>query len=165
MTPFASTSAPESRLLRGSLAQRLRILSGLILFAFVLTHLLNHALGLVSIEAMETVQGWRTAITQSTLGQSVLVAALLTHLTLNLAKIARRTTWRMSFWEAAQIGLGLAIPVLLFPHAAFMVGLRATTESEALYSDRLPGLWDGGLRQTVFVLVVWVHGCIGCITG
>jgi adenylate cyclase len=39
-------------LLRGSLAQRLRIASGLVLFAFAATHFLNHAVGLVSLEAM-----------------------------------------------------------------------------------------------------------------
>ena len=38
---------PMHILLRGSLAQRLRIASGLVLFIFAATHLLNHALGLV----------------------------------------------------------------------------------------------------------------------
>ena len=36
--------------------RRLRLGSGLILFVFVLTHLTNHALGLISLEAMEAGQ-------------------------------------------------------------------------------------------------------------
>ena len=38
-------------LARGDLLQRLRLGSGLILLAFAATHFLNHALGLVSVEA------------------------------------------------------------------------------------------------------------------
>ena len=59
--PVPSLSVPRSPLLNGTLAQRLRILSGLILFTFVLTHFLNHALGIWSIEAMEVMQAWRTS--------------------------------------------------------------------------------------------------------
>ena len=35
------------------LGQRLRLVSGIVLFVYLTTHLLNHALGLVSLEAME----------------------------------------------------------------------------------------------------------------
>ena len=48
-------------LLRGSLAQRLRLASGLLLFAFAATHFLNHALGLVSLDAMIAFDVSRTA--------------------------------------------------------------------------------------------------------
>ena len=41
----------------GNLEQRLRLYSGLVLFAFALTHFLNHALGLVSLEAMHELHG------------------------------------------------------------------------------------------------------------
>ena len=40
----------------GSLAQRLRIASGLILFTFAATHFLNNAVGLVDLETMHEVQ-------------------------------------------------------------------------------------------------------------
>ena len=38
---------------------QIRIVSGLILFAFAATHFINHAFGLVSIEAMDWLQGLR----------------------------------------------------------------------------------------------------------
>ncbi len=154
--------APASPLLRGSVAQRLRIGSGLILFTFALTHFLNHALGLFGIEAMEMAQEWRTAMTRSVVGTFVLAAALATHMGLNLYKVARRSTWRMPVWEAVQIVLGLSIPVMLFWHGAYMRGLHVLEGSDTRYSDMLLGLWSNwALWQTVLLLLVWVHGCIG----
>src|SRR5262245_40707572 len=101
--------------LRGDRLQRVRLASGLVLFAFAGTHFLNHAVGLVSLEAMHEVQAWRTSVTRSVLGSLVLGSALLAHMSLGLYKLVGRTTWRMPLWEAAQILLALAIPFLLFP--------------------------------------------------
>ena len=164
---MASAVAPAqpvtgSPLAAGGLVQRLRIGSGLILFAFVLSHFLNHALGLFSLDAMEAMQGWRTAITRALPGTIVLAAALVVHLALNLYKIATRSTWRMPAWEAAQIILGLAIPILLAYHAAVQRAADVIEGSDTPYSGELPGMWNNAaLQQTVLLLVVWAHGCIG----
>ena len=40
------------------MVRRLRLVSGLVLFVFVLTHFLNHALGLVSLEVLEAGRLW-----------------------------------------------------------------------------------------------------------
>src|ERR1700687_4951654 len=90
-------------LLRGSLTQRLRIASGLVLFTFATTHFLNHAVGLVDLEAMHEVQAWRQVVPRSLPGTIVLLAALLTHVGLGLFKLARRTTLRLARWELIQI--------------------------------------------------------------
>jgi adenylate cyclase len=154
--------AGRSALMRGSLAQKLRILSGLVLFTFVFFHLSNHALGIWSIEAMEAMQAWRTAITRSVPGTIVLASALTTHMGLNLYKIARRSTWRMPVWEAVQIGLGLLIPVLLFRHGSVMRAHFDIEGSATRYSETLPELWtDLALNQFALVLIVWTHACIG----
>ena len=47
---------------QGSLAQNARLISGLVLFAFALTHFVNHALGLISLDVMLQVQDWRRAV-------------------------------------------------------------------------------------------------------
>ena len=160
--PVSAPAAPATPLLRGGLLQRLRIGSGLVLFTFALFHFLNHALGIWSIEAMDAMQEWRTAITRSWLGSAILAAALLTHIGLNLWKIARRSTWRLPFWEAIQIALGLTIPLLLFVHLAQMRGHHILLDQATRYSETLPGLWNQyALRQTLLLLVVWLHGCIG----
>ena len=52
-------------LMRGDHLQRARLVSGLVLFAFALTHFLNHAVGLVSIEMMHEFQAWRQVVTRS----------------------------------------------------------------------------------------------------
>jgi adenylate cyclase len=140
----------------------LRILSGLILFAFVLTHFLNHALGIWSIEAMDAVQAWRTVVTRSDLGTAVLGGALATHFVLALIGVVQRSTWRMPVWEAVQIGLGLAIPLLLLSHVITMRGHYIMDGADTLYSETLAALWgESVLNQIPLLFVVWIHACIG----
>lgn len=38
--------------------RRLRLISGIVLFTYLTTHFLNHALGLISLEAMEDGRIW-----------------------------------------------------------------------------------------------------------
>ena len=108
----AQASGGMHVLARGDLLQRLRLASGLVLLTFAATHFVNHALGLVSLEAMQGMQGWRKVVTRSWLGSGVLLAAFLTHIALALYKISRRLTWKLPFWEAAQILTGLSHPAL-----------------------------------------------------
>jgi adenylate cyclase len=148
--------------LRGSLQQKLRLLSGLVLFAFAMAHFLNHALGLVSLEAMHEVQQIRTSVTRSSLGTIILVAALATHIGLALYKIARRDTWRMPRWEALQIVLGLAIPFLLFPHIVNTRIAHQFFNVHDSYLYELIRLWpDSAITQSLLLLIVWTHGCLG----
>lgn len=148
--------------LRGDHLQKVRLASGLVLFAFAGAHFLNHATGLISLEAMHEVQSWRTTVTRSVLGSLVLGAALLAHMGLGLYKLMWRQTWRMPLWEAAQIFLALAIPFLLFPHivntrvASSVFGVRDT------YLYELARLWpERRVLQSFLLLIVWVHGCVG----
>ncbi len=149
-------------LLRGSLLQRLRLGSGLVLFAFAATHFLNHALGLFGVDAMQALQDWRTAVTRSLPGSVLLFGALIVHVVLGLARIAQRRTWRMPAWEAAQIVTGLAIPILLFPH---IVNTRVAHQVFGVFDDyayELARLWPArAIPQSLLLLLVWVHGCIG----
>ena len=95
--------------------RRLRLGSGLILVAFVVPHLTNHALGIFSFEAMEALRDWLALIWRSTVGTVLLYGAMALHFALALYSLFRRTTLRMSAWEAAQLILGLAIiPLLAF---------------------------------------------------
>jgi adenylate cyclase len=149
-------------LLRGGPAQQLRLYSGLIIFAFAFTHFINLALGLISLQAMEQVQQWRFAITRSTAGTALLVAAFLTHMVFALVKLAERRTLRLARWEWVQLASGLLIPLLLIDHAfgmRFKAGLFGT---DTFYKPSLVALWPGAaLQQTVLLLLVWVHCCVG----
>ena len=148
--------------LRGSLQQKLRLVSGFALFAFAAAHFLNHALGLVSLEAMHEMQQARTAVTRSTLGTIILATALATHIVLALYKMARRDTWRMPRWEAIQIILGLAIPFFLFPHIVNTRIAHQFFNVEDSYLYELIRLWpDSAVTQSLLLLIVWTHGCLG----
>ena len=147
---------------RGSVAQRLRLVTGLILFTFAAMHFLNHALGLVSLEAMESFDAWRTAVTRSLAGTVILAAALLTHATLALVKLAGRRTLRLHRWEWAQIALGLTIPILLLPHIVNTRVANLAFGIQTTYPYELVRIWaDLMVDQTLLLLVVWTHGCIG----
>ena len=149
-------------LLRGDDLQRLRIASGLVLFAFATTHFLNHALGLINIELMHEVQQWRWVITRSWVGTFVLLMALLIHMTLALLKLANRSTLRLPPWELAQIALGLLIPFLLLPHIVNTRVARVLFGVEDNYLYELARLWPASaLLQSTLLVLVWLHGCIG----
>ena len=111
---------------------------------------------------MEVVQSWRTALTRSSVGTIVLAGAFLTHVALNLTKLALQIHLADADLEAVQIALGLSIPVLLVYHASYMRSHHLIDGSETPYFETLPGIWNNGaLQQSALLLLVWTHGCIG----
>src|SRR3978361_1284377 len=94
----------------------LRLVTGLTLFTYIGTHLLNHALGNVSIAAMEDgllIQKW---IWQGVLGTAALYSALATHFCLGLWAFYQRRHFGWTRTEVTQLALGLCIPFLLMNH-------------------------------------------------
>lgn len=147
---------------RGSDLQRVRLVAGLILFAFATTHFVNHALGLVSLDAMVAFESWRLAVNGSLPGTIILGGALVAHAGLAILKLVRRRTLTMPFWEWAQIVLGLAIPFQLLPHIVNTRMAFALFGIDATYPYEIVRIWPGAMiPQTLLLIVVWVHGCIG----
>src|SRR5262249_39743866 len=97
-------------------ARRVRLASGLVLFIYVTLHLANHALGLISLDAMESGRVYFLALWRNPVGSLVLYSAWTAHVALAFWALYRRRTLTMPFWEAAQLGLGLSIPPLLVNH-------------------------------------------------
>jgi adenylate cyclase len=164
--PPAPAAAEHSTRTRGQRRWRdpqvWRLASGIVLFTFALTHFLNHALGHVSLEAMETAQAIRTGLWRSWPGTMLLYGAAAVHIALALAKFVRRRTWRMAPWEAAQIALGLAIPLLIASHVAATRLDSSLNGGDDTYNVVLRALWPGAaLRQTLLLLIVWLHAMIG----
>ncbi|HCB1864311.1 TPA: hypothetical protein MYQ25_005405 [Citrobacter amalonaticus] len=75
--------------------RQVRLASGLVLFSFVATHLANHALGLVSLGAMEAGRSVFLAIWRSMPGTFALYGAFVVHFALALRAIYSRRAWRM----------------------------------------------------------------------
>ena len=139
-----------------------RLGSGLVLFTFALTHFLNHALGHVSLDAMEAVQTFRYGVWRSWPGTVLLYGAAAVHIALALWKLVRRRTWRMAPWEATQIGLGLAIPLLIATHVATTRLHSSLNGGDDTYNVVLRSLWpDAALKQTLLLVIVWLHAMIG----
>jgi adenylate cyclase len=133
-----------------------------VLFAFATAHFLNHAVGLVSIEAMEAVRDWRVSITRSLIGTAILAFSAIAHFIIGIATILRRRTWRLGSREWAQLGFGLLIPIFLLNH---LIGMRFSHELFGIdddYEFALRALWpNAAVNITILLLAVWIHGCIG----
>ncbi|GLS86354.1 adenylate/guanylate cyclase domain-containing protein [Cypionkella aquatica] len=145
-----------------SSASVLRLWSGLILFGFAALHLLNHALGLVSLEAMQAGQDLRLAVTRSTLGTLILCAAALVHFCLGMWRFIYLRTWRIGLRGVVQLLFGLLIPILLIRHVLGTRGVHEFFGIADRYAYALRAMWPGeAVRLALLVTLVWVHGCIG----
>ena len=148
-----------------AVVRQIRLWAGLVLFTYLTTHYLNHALGLVSVDAMLAGREWFVALWRSRLGTLALYTAFTVHLFLAYWSLYRRRTLRMPAWEATQLTLGLTIPLLLVGH---VVGTRLAHEmagTQDSYTLVLLVLWTldpiAGWRQTIALVVAWLHGCVG----
>jgi adenylate cyclase len=147
---------------RSDLTTRLRLASGLVLMVFVASHLANHALGIVSLAAMEQGRVVFVAVWRSPPGTLLLYAALFGHIGLVVHRLWRRRSLRMPAWEAAQIALGLLIPFWLAAHIIGTRGVHLRFGVDDDYIYVLNRLWPAGAwRQTLMLIIVWLHGCIG----
>lgn len=136
--------------------------SGLVLFAFVLTHFLNHSAGIFGVAAMETAQGWRWLLWKSAPGSVLLYGAAAIHIVMTSWRVARRHGWRMTREEAAQIALGFSIPLLVAEHVLQTRMAYAFLGADESYGVILRALWPGAaLSQAFLLLVAWTHGLIG----
>jgi adenylate cyclase len=136
-----------------------------VLFAYILTHLVNHALGIVSLDALEAGRAVFLAVWRNPVGTVLLYGSFLIHGSLAFRSLYRKRSLRMPGWEAAQLMLGLAIPPLLWEH---LVGTRIASSllgSTDDYAHTLAILWNlqpaAGLRQVATLSIAWLHGCIG----
>lgn len=145
--------------------RRTRLVSGLVLLTYLATHFINHALGLISLEAMEAGRTWFLALWRNPLGTTALYGSLTVHLSLAFYALYQRYHLRMPLWEALQLALGLTIPLFLTAH---VVGTRVAHDwfdVNDSYAIIVLSLWGvtpaNGVRQAILVTVAWTHGCIG----
>jgi adenylate cyclase len=145
--------------------RRLRLVTGSLLFAYVATHLINHSLGLVSIEAMETALRAQKFLWQGVLGTALLYGSLVVHAMLGLWALYERRYFRWTRLEATQLALGLAIPVLLANHLCVTRLAFAVQGLDKGYAQELYALWIAsgfwGAVQVAVLIAAWLHGSIG----
>ncbi len=164
MPQYEPAAAPRFSVIE----RRVRHVTGLILFSFATTHFLNHACGLLRLDAMEAVRHvllwpWRTAI-----GQGLLYGSFAVHGGLGLYALYRRRHFRMPTGERWQLLLGLSIPPLFLAHA---INVRLGTLLFGLpdsYQRILTNIWFLApdpvarlVQQFLLLLILWIHGCLG----
>ncbi len=144
---------------------RIRLATGLVLFLYVLTHNINHALGIVSLDWLEAgrhvfLAFWRFPPIEWTLFASVFL-----HVAVALIALYRRRSLKMPFWEAAQLVLGLATPPLLLLHVLGTAYAHDRYDFNDSYAYVLLSLWvfrpGYGALQALAIVTTWIHGCIG----
>lgn len=141
----------------------LRLATGLILLGYLALHLVNHSLGLVSVEFAERGLEPALRLWHSLPGTALLYGAASIHLALAFESLYGRRTLRMAPLDLTRIVLGLGIPTLLIAHA---VGTRVAWEAyrqSPQYSRVVWSLWavDGQGRQLALLVPGWLHGCFG----
>ena len=161
-----AATASKQRPTREHIATRLRLVSGWTLFAFIACHLLNHALGLISVAAMEDGLFYLQVVWLHPPGAFVLNFAFLLHFFLALRAVYRRRhLFRMPVSEAIQLVFGLSIIPLLAAHFVGTYIAFRDFGANVNYAYVLLYLWVAapmaGVQQAAILVVAWVHGCIG----
>ena len=144
----------------------LRLTTGLILFTFATSHFIGHAFGVRSVEAMQAASVVFLKPWQTLAGLLILDTCFLVHAALGLRALYRRRHLRIPASEAWQLILGLAIPLLLIPHAASIRIGTSVYDLEFGYPQLIYRFFvvspdDALPRQLLLLVIVWVHGCIG----
>jgi adenylate cyclase len=162
-----STLAPAflAKFGRGIGVRQVRLTCGLILFAYLISHFLNHALGIISPEALTVGAIYHTTFWQYPPVALIFYSAAIVHMSLGIWSLYERREFHWRGIEPLQLVLGLCIPVMIISH---IIGIRLSQtlfDTEKLYPQVLYVNWvasSGRLWLMLAVLnVAWIHGCIG----
>jgi adenylate cyclase len=151
--------------LRGIGVRQVRLGCGLVLYSYLVSHFLNHALGNISLEAMATGVRYHLAFWRFPPVAFVFYGAALIHCGLGFYALYQRRQFHWRTIEPLQLVLGLSIPALLVAH---VVGARLGQSlfgQQKLYPQELYAFWVAHpLRiwgMSAAILIAWIHGSIG----
>ena len=135
------------------------------LFAYLVSHFLNHALGNISMEALAGGVYYHTLFWQFLPVAIVFYTAALVHTGLGLWALYERRQFRWKAIEPLQLVLGLSIPALIITHVAGVRLGQALFGHEKLYPQVLFAYWIVWPYKIwlmfAVMIIAWVHGCIG----
>jgi len=166
MTHMTSLARDQiSHSVRGIGVRQVRLACGLVLFGYLISHFLNHALGNISMDALAEGVYLHTVFWQFLPVTVVLYSAALTHAGLGIWALYQRRQFRWKAIEPLQLVLGLSIPLLIISH---IVGVRigeTLFDQEKLYPQELYAFFVAQPYRiwlmSATLLVAWIHGCIG----
>src|SRR5882724_7806902 len=145
--------------------RQIRLACGLVLFAYLLSHFINHALGNISLNALATGVKYHTAFWKSLPVSTVFYAASTAHAGLGIWALYQRRQFHWKAIEPVQLVLGLSIPALIITHLAGVRFDDVLFQHQKLYPQVFYSywmIWPYKMWLMFIVLIVsWVHGCIG----
>ena len=161
----ALNQAQFEKFIRGIGVRQIRLVCGLVLFAYLVSHFLNHALGNVSLDALATGVYYHKQFWQFLPVAIVFYTAALVHAGLGIWALYERRQFRWKAMEPLQLVLGLSIPLLIVAHVTSVRLGQALFGQEKLYPQVLYGYWlvyPYRIWLTLTALIIaWIHGSIG----
>jgi adenylate cyclase len=161
----AITWAQFERFIRGISLRQIRLVCGLVLFAYLVSHFLNHALGNISLDAMTWGVHYHVLFWQFLPVAIIFYSAALVHAGLGVWALYERRQFRWKAMEPLQLVLGLSIPALIVAHIVSVRLGQALFGLEELYPQVLYGYWlvlPYRIWLTLAALIIaWIHGSIG----
>ena len=141
--------------------------SGIVLLAYISLHLVNHALGIWSLDLAERGLTLAMLMWHSVPGTILLYGSVGVHFALALRTIYNRRHWTLPLSEWVRLWAGLSLPLLLIRHA---VGTRLAASLygfEPNYERVIVSLLLSGTQGLQIALLApgWVHGCLGLWLG
>jgi adenylate cyclase len=162
---IAAARSQFAKLIRGVGVRQIRLACGLVLFAYLISHFLNHALGNISMAALAAGLRYHLLFWRFPPVAIVFYGAALIHSGLGIWALYQRRQFHWRAIEPLQLVLGLSIPALIIAH---IVGARlgqSLFAQEKFYPQELYSFWVARpyrvwLMSAVLV-IAWVHGSIG----
>ncbi len=162
-SPPVRTPHRESKVRMQSVLRGFQLGSGVVLLTYLFLHLINHALGIWSLELagrglVLALRLWRSAP-----GTFVLYGAASLHFALALHTIYGRRHWALPPAEWLRLWAGLSLPLLLIRHAVTTRLASSLYGFEPDYVRVVTVLLTSGTQGLQLALLApgWIHGCLG----
>lgn len=149
--------------------KRIRLYSGMLLFTYAITHLLNHSLSTFSLELASNVkENYFRPIWKRQVGTILLYGFFITHVPLGLMTIVNRKSFKITLREWLQIIFIILALFVFVQHIASMYLLTRTLDTELPYEVLYSlVLFDSSktaastLLYALMLIFIWAHGSIG----
>src|SRR5579871_2897901 len=143
--------------------RRLQLGSGVVLLVYLFLHLLNHALGIWSLELAGRGLVLALRLWRSIPGTIALYGAATLHFALAVRTIYGRRHWTLPIAEWVRLWAGLSLPLLLIRHAVTTRLASSLYGFEPDYERVVILLLTSGTQGLQLALLApgWIHGCLG----
>ncbi|WP_429301092.1 hypothetical protein [Paraburkholderia sp. GAS199] len=143
--------------------RRFQLISGVVLLVYLFLHLVNHTLGIWSLDLaghglVLAIKVWR-----SVPGTVLLYGGSAVHFVLALRTIYTRRYWKLPLAEWIRLWAGLSLPLLLIRHAVSTRLAASLYGFEPDYERIVIALITSGTQGLQLALLApgWLHGCMG----